>query len=270
MADIQIGITGSAGRMGITLAREVAAASGCVLSGASEQKDHPFIGHDPGQIAGLGITGLAIKDDAREVFQASEVVLDFTLPAATVDHANLAAEHGTALIIGTTGLEAEHSAALESAADKTAIVQAANMSVGINVLLHLTRSVSAILDEDYDIEIVEMHHRHKVDTPSGTALALGRAAAKGRCVDLDDAARRGRDGITGARERGTIGFAALRGGDVVGDHSVVFAADGERVELTHKASSRQIFSRGAVRAARWVHDKPPGLYSMIDVLGLAS
>ena len=269
MADIRIGITGSAGRMGITLAREVAAAAGCVLSGASEQKDHPFIGCDPGQVAGLGVTGLAIKDSAREVFQASDVVLDFTLPTATVDHAKLAAEHGTALVIGTTGLEAKHSSALESAANKTAIVQAANMSVGVNVVLHLTRWVSSILDEDYDIEIVEMHHRHKVDTPSGTALALGRAAAEGRSVDLDEAARRGRDGITGARERGTIGFAALRGGDVVGDHSVVFAADGERVELTHKASSRQVFSRGAVRAARWVHSKPPGLYSMIDVLGLA-
>ncbi len=270
MADIKIGITGSTGRMGIMLAREVATASGCVFSGASEQKDHPFIGHDPGQIAGLGVTGLAIKAGAREVFQASDVVLDFTLPAATIDHANLAAEHGTALVIGTTGLEAEHCAALGNAANKTAIVQAANMSVGVNVLLHLTRQLSAILDEDYDVEIIEMHHRHKVDTPSGTALSLGRAAAEGRSVDLDEVARRGRDGITGARERGTIGFAALRGGDVVGDHSVVFAADGERVELTHKASSRQVFSRGAVRAARWVHGRPPGLYSMVDVLGLAS
>ncbi len=268
MADVRVGITGSAGRMGITLAREVAATDGCVLSGASELKDHPSIGLDPGQLAGIGTTGLAIKSDPREVFQTSDAVLDFTLPGATIVHAELAAEHHTALVIGTTGLEAAQSEALAKAAQTTAIVHAANMSVGINLLLSLAKRVAAVLDEDYDIEIVEMHHRHKVDAPSGTALALGRAVADGRAIDLDSASRRGRDGITGARERGTIGFAALRGGDVVGDHSVVFAADGERVELTHKASSRQVFSRGAVRAARWAHGKPAGLYSMIDVLGL--
>ena len=268
MADVRIGVTGSAGRMGITLAREVAATDGCVLSGASEHKDHSSIGLDPGQLAGIGTTGLAIKDDPRDLFQASDAVLDFTLPSATAAHAALAAEHGTALIIGTTALEAAQSEALATAAQSTAIVHAANMSVGVNLLLNLAKRVAAILDEDYDIEIVEMHHRHKVDAPSGTALALGKAVADGRNVDLDATARRGRDGITGARERGTIGFAALRGGDVVGDHSVVFAADGERIELTHKASSRQVFSRGAVRAARWASGKPPGLYSMIDVLGL--
>ncbi len=268
MADLRIGIAGSAGRMGIALAREVAAAPDCVLGAASERKDHPSIGLDPGQLAGIGVTGLAIKDDSREMFQASDVVLDFTLPAATMEHANLAAESETALVIGTTGLEVAHTVALESAAKKTAIVRAANMSVGVNLLLDLARRVAAILDDDYDIEIVEMHHRHKVDAPSGTALALGRVVAEGRGLDFDGAARHGRDGITGARERGTIGFAALRGGDVVGDHSVVFAADGERLELTHKASSRQVFSRGAVRAARWVHGKPRGLYSMLDVLGL--
>jgi len=268
MADVRIGITGSAGRMGITLAREVAATNGCVLSGTSELKDHPSIGLDPGQLAGIGTTGLAIKGDAREIFQTADAVLDFTLPGATIAHAELAAEHQTALVIGTTGLGGAQSEALANAAKTTVIVHAANMSVGVNLLLSLAKRVAAILDEDYDIEIVEMHHRHKVDAPSGTALALGRAVADGRAIDLDSAARRGRDGITGARERGTIGFAALRGGDVVGDHSVVFAADGERIELTHKASSRQVFSRGAVRAARWAHGKPPGLYSMIDVLGL--
>ncbi|MDA0260725.1 MAG: 4-hydroxy-tetrahydrodipicolinate reductase [Proteobacteria bacterium] len=268
MADVRIGVTGSAGRMGITLLREVAATDGCVLSGASEYKDHPSVGLDPGQLAGIGTTGLVIKSDPREVFEASDVVLDFTLPSATVAHANLAAAFQTGLIVGTTALQEEQTAALADAAKTAAIVHAANMSVGVNLLLNLAKRVAAVLDEEYDIEIVEMHHRHKVDAPSGTALALGHAVAEGRGIDLESVARRGRDGITGARERGTVGFAALRGGDVVGDHSVVFAADGERLELTHKASSRQVFSRGAVRAARWVHGKPPGLYSMIDVLGL--
>ena len=268
MADVRVGVTGCAGRMGITLAREVAATDGCVLSAASEQKNHPSVGLDPGQLAGIGTTGLAIKDDPRDVFAGSDAVLDFTLPGATISHAALAAEHQTALIIGTTALEEEQLTALEDAAKRTVIVRAANMSVGVNLLLNLAKRVAAVLDEDYDIEIVEMHHRHKVDAPSGTALALGQAVAEGRAVDLEEASRRGRDGITGARERGTIGFAALRGGDVVGDHTVVFAADGERIELTHKASSRQVFSRGAVRAAQWAHGKPPGLYSMVDVLGL--
>ena len=268
MADVRVGVTGCAGRMGITLAREVAGTEGCVLSGGSEQKGHPSIGLDPGQLAGIGTTGLAIKDDPREIFEASDAVLDFTLPTATVTHAGLAAEYQTALVVGTTGLEEEQTAALDQAATSAVIVRAANMSVGVNLLLSLAKRVASILDDDYDIEIVEMHHRHKVDAPSGTALALGTAVAEGRAIELDAVSRRGRDGITGARERGTIGFAALRGGDVVGDHSVVFAADGERIELTHKASSRQVFSRGGVRAARWAHGKPPGLYSMIDVLGL--
>ena len=269
MTDIRIGIAGAAGRMGMALAREVAAAPGCVLSAASEHQGHPAIGRDPGPLAGIGATTLAIGGDSDALFGAADVVLDFTLPDAAIDHAGRAAAHRTALVIGTTGLEAAHAAALRSAAEATAIVQAANMSVGVNLLLDLARRVGSLLDADYDVEIVEMHHRHKIDAPSGTALALGRAVAEGRGLDLDAAARRGRDGITGARERGTIGFASLRGGDVVGDHSVVFAADGERVELTHKASSRQVFSRGAVRAARWVHGRPPGLYSMVDVLGLA-
>jgi 4-hydroxy-tetrahydrodipicolinate reductase len=166
-------------------------------------------------------------------------------------------------------LNADQQQAVEAAAGKTAIVQAANMSVGVNLLLGLTRQVAAVLGEDYDIEVIEMHHRHKVDAPSGTALALGRAAADGRAVALDDKAQRSRDGIVGARRAGDIGFATLRGGDVVGEHTVIFATDGERIELSHKASSRGVFAKGAVRAALWAGGKPPGLYSMTDVLGLA-
>ena len=269
MADMRVGVAGAAGRMGSALVREVAAAEGCVLSAVSERPGHAAIGRDPGEIAGIGATGLAIGGEARALFDAADVVLDFTLPEAAADHARHAGTSGTALVIGTTGLGPEHTAALRDAAAAAAIVQAANTSVGVTLLLDLARRVAAVLDPDYDVEIVEMHHRHKVDAPSGTALALGRAVAAGRGVDLDAAARRGRDGV-GARERGTIGFAALRGGDVVGDHAVVFAAEGERVELAHKASSRQVFSRGAVRAARWARGRPPGLYSMLDVLGLAT
>jgi 4-hydroxy-tetrahydrodipicolinate reductase len=196
------------------------------------------------------------------------VIIDFTTPAASVAHAELAARARVAHVIGTTGLDETQMAAIGHAAAKAPIVQAPNMSLGVNVLLALVERAASVLDADYDIEIVEMHHRHKVDAPSGTALALGRAAATGRTVDLTAVAQKVRDGITGPRRRGDIGFAALRGGDVPGDHSVIFAGEGERIELTHKASSREVFARGAVKAARWAHGKPPGLYAMTDVLGL--
>ena len=267
MADVKIGVAGCAGRMGTTLVREITATPGCVLAGGFEAPGHAAIGRDIGDLAGAGEAGLMVGDSPESVFAEADIVLDFTLPAATNAHAALAAQSGTGLVIGTTGLAAAQLSAIEAAAKKCAIVQAANMSVGVNLLLRLARDVAGILDPAYDIEIVEMHHRHKVDAPSGTALALGRAAAEGRGVALDGAAVRGRDGITGAREPGAIGFAALRGGDVVGDHSVIFAAEGERIELTHKASSRQVFSRGAVRAALWLHSKPPGYYRMDHVLG---
>jgi 4-hydroxy-tetrahydrodipicolinate reductase len=195
------------------------------------------------------------------------VVLDFTAPEATAKHVALAAASGTAMVVGTTGTEGETDARVAEAAKRTAIVKAANMSVGVNLLLQLTRQAAASLDPDFDIEIVEMHHRHKVDAPSGTALALGRAAAAGRGVRHDEVAARGRNGITGPRRRGDIGYAVLRGGNVAGEHSVVFAADNERIELTHKAGDRAIFARGGVRAAIWVHGKAPGLYSYFDVLG---
>ncbi|MGB1026163.1 MAG: 4-hydroxy-tetrahydrodipicolinate reductase, partial [Rhodospirillaceae bacterium] len=191
-----------------------------------------------------------------------------TLPAATAHHAALAVEHGTALVIGTTGLDDTQQGLVADASRTVPVLQAPNMSIGVNLLFALTQKVAAILGEEYDIEIVEMHHRRKVDAPSGTALGLGRAAAEGRGVNLASMSDRVRDGHTGAREAGRIGFATLRGGDVVGDHSVIFAADGERVELTHKAANRSIFASGAVRAALWLENQPPGLYSMLDVLDL--
>ena len=263
-----IGVVGSAGRMGCTLVRRITATDGCELVAASEQAGHAALGRDAGEVSGVGTLGVTIADDPAALFQAADVVIEFSSPAATVAHAALAAAAGTAHVIGTTGLDDDQAGLIGAAAGKAPIVWAPNMSVGVNLLLALTRQVAGILGEDYDIEIVEMHHRHKVDAPSGTALGLGKAAAAGRGVDLDAVAARGRDGITGARKAGDIGFAVLRGGDVVGDHTVVFAADGERLELGHKASSRDVFANGAVRAALWTRDQAPGLYGMRDVLGL--
>ena len=213
------------------------------------------------------IAGIEVGDDANTLFARSDAVIDFTSPEATAVHAALAAEHGVALVVGTTGLEAAHHDALAQAARQCAVVQAANMSPGVNLLLGLTERCARILGDEYDIEIVEMHHRHKVDAPSGTALALGAAAAAGRGVWLESVSQRVRDGHTGPRRTGDIGFATLRGGDVAGEHAVIFAGEGERVELVHKASSRAVFARGAVRAALWTEARPPGLYSMGDVLG---
>ncbi len=269
---MKIGIVGCAGRMGRMLIGEVLATEGCALAGGTEMPGSDAMGEDLGVLAGaeaLGLAGLLVGEDAGVLFRDSDAVVDFTQPSATLSHAGLARETGTALIVGTTGLEAAHMEALKAASEKAAVVQAANMSAGVNVLLGLTEQVAAMLGPDYDIEISEIHHRHKVDAPSGTALALGAAAAKGRGVDLDKVSQRGRDGRTGERKPGDIGFAVMRGGDVAGDHTVVFAGDGERVELTHKAGDRAIFARGALRAALWTEGRGPGLYSMRDVLGLA-
>jgi len=265
---MKIGIVGCAGRMGRMLVAETLATDGCKLAGGSEHGESAFLGHDVAALAGLDEAGLVVGDDTDALFAAADVVIDFTLPQATIGNAEAAVKHGTALVIGTTGLGAEEQAAVVQAAQSVSVVQAANYSLGINLMAGLTAQVAGILGDDYDIEIVEMHHRHKVDAPSGTALALGQAAADGRGVALDEVSERARDGQTGARRPGNIGFAALRGGDVVGDHSVIFAADGERLELTHKASSRAIYARGAVRSAMWCVGKAPGLYSLRDVLGL--
>ena len=270
MADeMKIGIVGVSGRMGQMLVRHIGETAGCVLAGATERPGSDAIGKDAGALAGLGEAGVIVTDDAAAMIAGVDAVIDFTAPDATVHHAELAAQAGASIIIGTTGMSPAHMKLLEGAARHAPVVFAPNMSVGVNLLMALVEQVARTLDDSYDIEIVEMHHRHKVDAPSGTALALGRAAADGRGVDLDKTAQRVRDGHTGERRRGDIGFATLRGGDVAGDHTVIFAADGERIEITHKAGNRGIFARGAVRAAMWSAGKAPGLYSMRDVLGFS-
>lgn len=265
---LKIGIVGAGGRMGRMLVQVVDETETCVLGGASEAPGSSLVGQDVGTLSGIGENGIVMTDDTAAMFAAVDAVIDFTVPDATAAHAVLAAEKGCALIAGTTGLEDSHRAALEAAAKTVPVVWASNMSSGVNLMFAITERVARALDPDFDIEIVEMHHKHKVDAPSGTALSLGEAAARGRAVDFDKAKVLSREGITGARERGAIGFATLRGGDVVGEHSVIFASAGERIELTHRATDRGIFARGAVRAARWTAGRGPGLYAMADVLGL--
>ena len=268
MEKLKIAVTGAAGRMGRELIRAVHAQESCVLAGAIEQPGSLALGQDAGLLAGLGKLGVVITDDPLEVFAKVHAVLDFTVPPASVEFAGLAANARIVHVMGTTGMKAEHDAAIAAAARHATIIKSGNMSLGINLLAAMTRKVAEALDADFDIEVLEMHHRHKVDAPSGTALMLGRAAADGRGVKLEDASVRVRDGHTGERKRGDIGFATMRGGSVVGEHTVVFAADGELIELTHRAADRGIFARGAVKAALWGRSKPPGLYSMVDVLGL--
>jgi 4-hydroxy-tetrahydrodipicolinate reductase len=268
MDKMKIAVTGAAGRMGRELVRTVHGRQDCVVAGAIEQEGSIALGQDVGLLAGLGKLGVAITDDPLELFAKIDAVLDFTVPKATVEFAGLAANARIVHVFGTTGLEPEDNAKIAAAARHATIIRSGNMSLGVNLLTALTKKVAEALDADFDIEVLEMHHRHKVDAPSGTALMLGRAAAQGRGVDLDKTSVRVRDGHTGARRRGDIGFATLRGGSVVGEHSVIFAADGEIVELTHRAFDRGIFARGAVKAALWGRNKGPGLFSMMDVLGL--
>ena len=259
---------GAAGRMGRELLAAVVATPGATVAGGTERPGSPYLGADLGTLAGLAPLGIPVTDDPLELFTRSDAVLDFTSPAATVEFAGLAANARIVHVIGTTGLSVENEAALKAAARHATIVKAGNMSLGVNLLTAITRTVAEALDADFDIEIIEMHHSRKVDAPSGTALMLGEAAAAGRGVSLTTASIRSRDGHTGPRRRGDIGFATLRGGDVVGDHTVIFAGPGERIELSHKATDRGIFARGAVKAALWGRGKPPGLYAMRDVLGL--
>ncbi len=267
-AAMKLAILGAGGRMGRMLTRAVLDADGAALAGATERPGSDLIGTDAGALVGGGAIGVPIEDDPLAVFARVDGVIDFTLPDAVAAHAELAAQARIVHVIGATGFEPSHLKALDAAARHATIIRAGNMSLGVNLLTVLTRRIAAALDEDFDIEIVEAHHNKKIDAPSGTALMLGEAAAEGRGVDLAAAADRGRDGITGARERGKIGFAAIRGGDVVGEHDVIFAAPGERVVLRHVATDRAIFARGAVKAALWGRDKKPGAYSMLDVLGL--
>jgi 4-hydroxy-tetrahydrodipicolinate reductase len=265
---VRIGIVGCGGRMGGKLVQQVLETDGATLAGGTERPGSDLVGQDVATLVGAQPVGAAVTDNPAALFATADAVIDFTTPAVTVENAALAARTNTILVVGTTGLDEAALGRLAEAGKATRIVQAPNMSVGVNLLFALTRRVAETLGVEYDIEIVEHHHRHKVDAPSGTALGLGRAAAEGRGVDLDAVADRARDGHTGAREDGHIGFAVLRGGDVVGDHTVMFAGPGERIELTHKASDRVIYARGAVRAALWAAAKPNGLYSMTDVLGL--
>ena len=262
---IKIGIPGAAGRMGRMLIREIDAAPDLQLVAATDRPDSEAIGQDSGFLAGTGTNGVMIAD-TPQALAAADVIIDFTSPAASVAHAGIAGSGGSALVVGTTGLTAEDEDALRAAAAGISLVYCANTSVGVTLLGKLVEQVAAQLVEGWDIEILEAHHHHKVDAPSGTALALGEAAARGRGVKLEEVSDMVRQGQTGARKPGDIGFAVLRGGDVTGEHSVIFFGDSERVEISHKATDRAIFARGALRAARFAASARPGFYDMNDVL----
>ncbi|WP_127106494.1 4-hydroxy-tetrahydrodipicolinate reductase [Pararhodobacter zhoushanensis] len=261
-------VNGVSGRMGRMLVQVINASDKARLAGALERPGHPWIGKDLGLMLGGAANGITVSDDPAATLGDAQAVVDFTAPAATVALAPVAMAAGCAHIIGTTGMTAADITAIGEAAQNGVIVRAGNMSLGVNLLVALTRKVAEALDADYDIEVIEAHHRHKVDAPSGTALMLGQAAADGRGVALSDAAVRGRDGITGPREPGSIGFTAIRGGDIIGEHDVMFATDGERITLRHVASDRSVFARGALKAALWAQGRPNGEYDMAAVLGL--
>lgn len=263
---MKIGIIGCTGRMGQALVEEIMLSNDCEISGGAVRESSEFVGMDVGVLAGCDSVGINATGSIETLFEHSDAVIDFSNPSASLQAARIASTHKKIHIIGTTGFSDEQMAELAEFAKNTVMVWSANMSIGVNILMGLTEQVAGILDDSYDIEILEMHHCRKVDAPSGTALALGKSAAAGRKVNLSDVGARSRDGIIGARPPGEIGFATLRGGDVIGEHTVIFAGDGERVELAHKASNRKIYARGAVRAAKWGKDKKPGLYSMKNVL----
>jgi len=270
MSDMRLIVTGAGGRMGRTLVKAIAEIDGAVLAGALESKGSAVIGRDSGELAGLGANGILVTVDPAPLLAKADGILDFTVPAATVAFAELAADNGLVYVIGTTGLEPGDEKLIATAAQRSVTVKSGNMSLGVNLLAALVKRAAQALDQDFDIEIIEMHHNRKVDAPSGTALLLGKAAADGRKVDLAQRSVRVRDGHTGPREAGDIGFATLRGGTVVGDHTVMFAGPSERIELVHRAEDRMIFARGAVKAALWARGQKPGLYSMADVLGLGN
>ncbi len=264
---IKIGVVGCAGRMGKMVASQVYSTDGCIIAGATEEAGHEAVGRDIGLLIGVGPLGTKVTDNAAEMIASVDAVIDFSTPSATLENVKLAAQADSAIIVGTTGIDHEQSKELKRAARHVPVVWAHNMSAGVTLLLALTEQVARVLDNNFDVEIVEMHHRNKVDAPSGTALSLGHAAAAGRGAVFEDVRQAVRDGYTGARPADEIGFATLRGGDVVGDHTVIFAGEGERIELSHKAASREIFAAGAVRATLWAMGRDPGLYSMRNVLG---
>lgn len=268
MKPVRLAITGAAGRMGMRLVALGHQGEGTVVTGAAEYSGHGQIGHDAGMVAGIGPIDVTISPGLGHDIARADVVIDFSTPEASVHHAQVAGTAGVPMVLGTTGISPEQQRAIAQALAGVPYVQAPNMSVGVNVLLKLLRMAGTALDDSYDVEVVEMHHRHKVDAPSGTALRLAREVADARGVTLDSHGVFARHGVTGARKRGTIGLQTLRGGDVAGDHTVIFAADGERIEIGHRASNRDTFAQGAIRAARWVVGKPAGAYDMQDVLGL--
>ena len=265
---MKIGIVGCAGRMGRMLISTVLETAGVDLVGGIEQSKSEAIGSDLGYLASKSPIGLHVGDDPNSLFEASDTIIDFTTPVATETYARLAQKTGKALVVGTTGLGEDTLTALREAGNNAVVIQAGNMSLGINLIVGLVEQVAGILGKDYDIEIVEMHHKKKIDAPSGTALMLGEAAAKGRGIVGEKNSVMSRVGETGVRPDGAIGYATIRGGDVIGDHSTIFAGPGERIELTHKATDRALFAKGAVHAAIWARNKAPGVYSMRNVLGL--
>lgn len=264
----RVAISGAAGRMGRTLVEACQAADQIVITAALEHSGSEYLGRDLGELAGVGSLGVSLVDSLAVVANDFDLLIEFTRPEATIENLRLCQQLGKAMVIGTTGLSREQIGEIEQAARDIPVVFAPNMSIGVTVLLNLLRTAAVALGDDYDVEIIEAHHRHKVDAPSGTALKLGEVVAEALDRDLGACAVYGRQGQTGERDRKTIGFATIRGGDIVGDHTVLFAGDGERVELSHKASSRMTFARGAVRAAGWLRGRGPGLYSMQDVLAL--
>ncbi|MGH6643453.1 MAG: 4-hydroxy-tetrahydrodipicolinate reductase [Bradyrhizobium sp.] len=268
MADMRLIVAGAGGRMGRALTRVISETPGAVLAGALEAPGSELLGKDAGVLAGLPENGIKLSADLWALSANADGILDFTVPAATIANVAIAAERKLVHVVGTTGLSGSDMAVIKSVTSRATVVQSGNMSLGVNLLAALVKRVAQSLDSDFDIEILEMHHKAKIDAPSGTALMLGEAAAAGRGVDLHLHSARGRDGITGARKAGDIGFAALRGGTVTGEHSVIFAGAMERIELTHRAEDRTMFAQGAIKAALWAKAKPPGLYTMADVLGL--
>jgi len=266
--NVRVAVIGAAGRMGRALIEAVSEAEGVSLTAAIDRPGNSLIGSDAGELAAIGKLGVTVVDNLDAVKNDFDVLIDFTAPAATIKNAEFCAQYGKKMAIGTTGLSAEQKAQLEASASKTAIMFAPNMSVGVNLCFKLLELAARVLGDEVDIEVLESHHRHKVDSPSGTALRMGEVVAETLGRDLNKVAVYGREGQDGPRDRETIGFATVRAGDIVGEHTVMFAADGERVEITHKATSRMNFARGAVRACRWLNERTTGLYDMQDVLGL--
>jgi 4-hydroxy-tetrahydrodipicolinate reductase len=264
----RIAIPGAAGRMGRNLVKACVRTEGLAVGAATERSGHELLGSDAGVVAGVGELGVELRADLEAVVDEFDVLIDFTAPAATLAHLQLCRRHGKGMVIGTTGFDDEQKNSIKEAAAEIGVVFAPNMSVGVNLCLKLLDTAARVLGEEADIEVIEAHHRHKVDAPSGTALRMGEVVAEALGRNLKDCAVYGRQGLTGERDRATIGFETIRAGDIVGEHTVMFAAEGERVEITHKASSRMTFASGAARAAGWLMSQPAGLYDMQDVLGL--